>query len=61
VRVALGHGEKRRGAGWGHRGSAVEDGEASATLNQAREAVRWPSDDGNAAAVKELGGGGARA
>jgi hypothetical protein len=39
----------------------VEDGEAGAALTWAREAVRWPGDDGKAAAVEQLGGGGTRA
>jgi hypothetical protein len=41
-------------------GGAVEDGEASATFTRAREAMRWPGNDGKAVA-EELGGGGARA
>jgi hypothetical protein len=39
----------------------VEDGEADTALTRAREEVRWPGDDGKAAAAEELGGGGARA
>jgi hypothetical protein len=57
VEAALGHGEKRRI----DRRAAVEDDEASAALTQAREAVRRLGDDGKAAVVKELSGGGARA
>jgi hypothetical protein len=55
VQVALGCGEKRRRTGRG----AVEDGEAGVVLTRAREVVRHPGDDGKAAVVQELGGGGA--
>jgi hypothetical protein len=58
VQTALRREEKRRGVGG--RG-ALEDGEASAALTRAREAVRWPGDDGKATVVEELVGGGARA
>jgi hypothetical protein len=55
VQVALRCGEKRRRTGRG----AVEDGEAGVVLTRAREAVRQLGDDGKAAVVEELGGGGA--
>jgi hypothetical protein len=54
VRAALGRGEKRRRMGRG----VVEDSEAIAALTWAREAMRRPGDDGKAAAVEEIGGGG---
>jgi hypothetical protein len=43
------------------RRAAVEDGEAGAALTRAQETVRQLGDDGKAAVVKELSGGGARA
>jgi hypothetical protein len=48
VQAALGHSEKRRRMGRG----VVEDSEAGEALSWAREAVRRPGDDGNAAAVE---------
>jgi hypothetical protein len=57
VRAMLRRGEKRRRTGRG----VVEDGEASAALTRAREAMRWPGDDGKVAVAEELGGSGARA
>jgi hypothetical protein len=57
VPVMLGRREKRRRMGRG----VVEDSEAGEALTRAREVVRWPSDDGKAAASEELSGGGARA
>jgi hypothetical protein len=52
--------EEERGE-WGGGGGAVEDGEAVVVLNRAREAMRWPGNDGKVAAEEELGGGGTQA